>query len=160
MTVLVFVIAAIIIGIDQLLKFIAVSTIKIDGPVSIFDGLVRFIYVENKGAAFGMLENQRWIFITITVVVIALFIYYILKKKITSKLFLAASALLIGGGVANLIDRIFLGYVVDYLQLSFFSPVCNFADYCVVIGTGLLIIYVIFFSDAFKKQDSVDKLNG
>ena len=54
---------------------------------------------------------------------------------------------LIGGGIGNLIDRIAYGYVVDYLSLTFFSPVCNFADYCITIGVILLAVYLLFFSD-------------
>lgn len=157
MTAFVFVIAAVIIGLDQLFKYLAVVNLQNGGDFSIIGGLVRFIYVENKGAAFGMLENQRWIFISVTVLVIVVFSAYLIKKRVKNKLLMTASAMLIGGGIANLIDRISLGYVVDYIQLSFFNPVCNFADYCVVIGTALLIIYLFFFSDSLKSAKRVDK---
>lgn len=72
-------------------------------------------------------------------------------------MFAASIALIVGGGIGNLIDRIFLGYVVDYLQLSFFPPVCNFADYCVVAGTALLMVYILFFSDAMNKDKKTRK---
>ena len=59
---------------------------------------------------------------------------------------------IIGGGIGNLIDRIRLSYVIDYLQLSFFSPVCNFADYCITAGTVMLVVYLLFFSNLDKKK--------
>ena len=80
----------------------------------------------------------------------------IIKNGNKSKLFSISAALIIGGGIGNLIDRIFLGYVIDYLQLSFFSPVCNFADYCISIGTVLLVINLLLFSD-MKDEKKIDK---
>ena len=68
-------------------------------------------------------------------------------------------AYIIGGGIGNLIDRIFLGYVIDYLQLSFFSPVCNFSDYAITVGTVLLVIYLLFFSDSSKAKPQKEKDN-
>ena len=67
------------------------------------------------------------------------------------------AGLIIGGGIGNLIDRIFYGYVIDYISLSFFPPVCNFADYAITIGTILLIIYVLFFSNTFDNSEKVAK---
>ena len=78
------------------------------------------------------------------------FIYLIKYKNLNDKMFLTAAALIISGGLGNLIDRLFLGYVVDYIKLSFFSPICNFADYCITFGTIILIIYVVFFYKDIK----------
>ena len=63
--------------------------------------------------------------------------------------------MIIGGGIGNLIDRVFLGYVIDYIQLSFFPPVCNFADYCITAGTILFVIYIFFVSDFFQKKETL-----
>ena len=71
-------------------------------------------------------------------------------KKLLS--LLLAAALMIGGGIGNLIDRIWRGFVVDYLSLSFFPPVCNFADYCITIGAFLFVIVLLFFGGKDKKQ--------
>ena len=68
-------------------------------------------------------------------------------------------AVIIGGGIGNLIDRIFYGFVVDYISVSFFPPVCNFADYCITVGTLLLIVYVLFFSNVMKSEKKVNKSN-
>lgn len=141
-----FIVALLIVVADQLIKLLVVNTIKVDGSVSILNGLVNFLYCENKGMAFGMLQNARWLFIGFTLVVMIGIVIYMIKTKPKSKFLLTSLALILGGGIGNLIDRIFLGYVIDYIQLSFFSPVCNFADYCITIGTALLVIYILFFS--------------
>lgn len=141
-----FIVALLIVVADQLIKLLVTNTIKVDGSVSILNGLVNFTYCENKGMAFGMLQNARWLFIGFTAIVMLGIVIYMIKTKPKNKFLLASLALILGGGIGNLIDRIFLGYVIDYIQLSFFSPVCNFADYCITIGTALLVIYILFFS--------------
>ena len=75
---------------------------------------------------------------------------------INSKLFITSAILIIGGGIGNLVDRIFLGYVVDFIKISFFPPAFNFADCCVTIGAVLMVIYLLFFTD-FKDEK---KING
>lgn len=158
MPLLVIILSAVIVGIDQLIKYFVYNFLKPVGSVDVIPGLFSLDYVENKGAAFGMMANMRWVFIVFTIVVIAIILYVVFKKKITNKLFIASAILLIGGGIGNLIDRIFLGFVIDYLSVSFFPPVCNFADYCITIGTVLLLVYLLFFSDYFKSNKK-DKLN-
>ena len=158
MPLLVIILSAVIVGIDQLIKYFVYNFLQPVGSVDVIPGLFSFDYVENKGAAFGMMANMRWVFIVFTIVVIAIILYVVFKKKITNKLFIASAILLIGGGIGNLIDRIFLGFVIDYLSISFFPPVCNFADYCITIGTVLLLVYLLFFSDYFKSNKK-DKLN-
>ena len=158
MPLLVIILSAVIVGIDQLIKYFVYNFLKPVGSIDVIPGLFSLDYVENKGAAFGMMANMRWVFIVFTIVVIAIILYVVFKKKITNKLFIASAILLIGGGIGNLIDRIFLGFVIDYLSISFFPPVCNFADYCITIGTVLLLVYLLFFSDYFKSNKK-DKLN-
>lgn len=159
MPLLVIILSAVIVGLDQLIKYLVYTFLKPVGTVEVIPGLFSLKYVENKGAAFGMMANMRWVFIIFTIVVIGILLFMIFKKKINSKLFTASAILLIGGGIGNLIDRIFLGYVIDYLSISFFPPVCNFADYCITIGTVLLLVYLLFFSDYFKsnKKDSLNE---
>ena len=150
--IIVFIAAAFLAAADQLFKILVTNTLKPDKSVSIPGGLVNFQYLENRGMAFGMLKDFRWIFIVFTLAVIIGIVVYLAKVKPTNKLLLTALALVTGGGIGNLIDRIFLGYVVDYIQLSFFQPVCNFADYCITFGTVLLLIYIVFFSDKEDKK--------
>ncbi len=144
-------------AIDYIIKILVINNLKPISSFAVIPGLFSLTYVENRGAAFGMLSDARWVFITFTVIVIAVMIYLMFKKRITSKLFNISAVLIIGGGIGNLIDRIFYGYVVDYLSVSFFPPVCNFADYCITVGAALLVIYLMFFSDFLSKKD---KNNG
>ena len=143
--------AAVLVVIDQIIKYFIVQGLAPNGSMSVIDGLLSLTYVENRGVAFGMFQNHVWIFVIITSLLIGAFIWLIVRKKITGKLFCISAALMIGGGVGNLIDRIFRGFVVDYLSLSFFPPVCNFADYCITIGTVLLVIVLLFQSGKDNK---------
>ncbi len=144
------ILAGLVVAVDQIIKYFVSTYLQPIGSFEVIPNLFSLTYVENRGAAFGMLANSRWLFIAITIIVTVFLIIVVLKNKIHSKLFSASMILIIGGGIANLIDRIFLGYVVDYLSLSFFPPVCNFADYCICIGAALLVVYILFFSDKEK----------
>lgn len=140
---------------DQVIKYFISTNLKPVGSVTVIDNILDFTYVENKGVAFGMFSGMRWIFIALTAILICAIVIYMFKKKPQSKLFYACVALIVGGGIGNLIDRIFYGYVIDYISLSFFSPVCNFADYCITIGTVMLVVYVLFFSKDLNGQKKV-----
>ena len=140
MTIPIMVIA--LIALDQITKHIVAAS-----PNNIFDVIPGFFsihYVENRGAAFGMMQNKQLFFIIITVVIFSVLGYVLTKYKIEGKLFYAATILIFAGGIGNLIDRIFRGYVVDFLQFSFFPPVCNLADYFITVGAVMLIISVSF----------------
>lgn len=142
---------------DQVIKLLVSTYLKEIGSVSVIDNLLSFTYVENSGVAFGSFAGNRWLFVVLTSALIAAIIFYMFKKKPKSRLFYTSVALIIGGGIGNLIDRIAYGYVIDYISLSFFPPVCNFADYCITVGTVLLMVYVLFFSDTAKKDIKNDK---
>ncbi|MDD6488308.1 MAG: signal peptidase II [Clostridia bacterium] len=163
---LVMILSAVIVIIDQVIKYFVLEFLVPVGSVTVIDNLLSLVYVENRGAAFGIFQNQVWIFAVITLLMIAVFVYILISGKIKGKLFTTAAILIIGGGIGNLIDRIFRGFVVDYLSLSFFPPVCNFADYCITIGAVLFIISIFITSDKKSektlKSDSVntDKNNG
>ena len=153
---LVLILSVVVAAVDYILKLLVINNFKPVGTVEVIPGLFSLKYVENKGAAFGMLSDARWIFIAFTIVIIIALIIIMIRKNINSKLFNIAAILIIGGGIGNLIDRIFYGYVVDYLSISFFPPVCNFADYCITIGAVLMVIYLLFFSDFIKKDKKND----
>ena len=151
-------ITAIIIGVllvaaDQLSKLYALNVIKPQGTITVIDNFYYFTYVENRGAAFGIMQNQQMFFVIVTLLIFAAFGYVLKKYKIEGKLFFAAVVLIFGGGVGNLIDRIFRGYVVDFLQFSFFPPVCNLADYFISVGAVLLIISVLFCKKNIAKRE-------
>ncbi|MBQ6153117.1 MAG: signal peptidase II [Ruminococcus sp.] len=152
MIALYFAIAALVVAVDQLTKYLIVTNVKPQGSSGFIPHLLSFVYSENRGVAFGLFQDATWLFIVLTSIVIVVFLFLLIKYYKTGKLFSIASALIIGGGIGNLIDRIRLGYVVDFLQLSFFNPICNLADYAISIGTFLLIIYLLFFYKPKKKN--------
>lgn len=150
--------AAVIVAIDQVSKYLIVENLKVEGnSVSVINGLLDFTLSYNDGMAFGIGSSVfRWIFVAIMIIVGGILIYLMFKPKYNHTLFLTASALVIGGGVGNAIDRVLNGYVVDFLALSFFPPICNFADYAITVGTVLLLIYVIFI---YGKEDKKKLVN-
>ena len=144
----------VLIAADQITKYLTVTYLKPVSTVEIIKNILSFTYVENRGAAFGILQNSRWLFIIFTVVVIAVLIAYTIKKKISNKLYKISSALIIAGGIGNLIDRIFKGYVVDMIEVTFINyPVFNFADCCVVVGAILFCLYVLIYDGKTEKTD-------
>ena len=146
------IVGAVLVIIDQIIKYFVSVYLQPVGSVSVIDNLVSLTYVENKGVAFGMFSDMRWVFVALTSVLLAIIIFYMFRKRPKGKFFYICAALIIGGGIGNLIDRIFYGYVIDYLSLSFFPPVCNFADYCITAGTIMLVIYLLFFSDVLDSS--------
>lgn len=146
------IVGAVLVIIDQIIKYFVSAYLQPVGSVSVIDNLFSLTYVENKGVAFGMFSDMRWVFVALTSVLLAIIIFYMFKKRPKGKFFYICAALIIGGGIGNLIDRIFYGYVIDYLSLSFFPPVCNFADYCITAGTIMLVSYLLFFSDVLDSS--------
>ncbi|MVB10663.1 Lipoprotein signal peptidase [Caprobacter fermentans] len=147
MPLIILLLSVLVIAADQVLKLLVIQYLKPDGVKTIFDGLLSFVYVENRGAAFSILQNQRWLFIGITLVICILIIYALFRYGNHEFFSYAASALIVGGGIGNLIDRILKGFVVDYIHVSFFPAIFNFGDCCVTVGTVFLMIHVLFFAD-------------
>ena len=136
----------------EIIRFFVVANLKPDGVVHAVPSLLDLVYSENRGVAFGMFQNGTVFFAITTSIVIIVAAIFLIKNYKKNKLFSIALSLIIGGGLGNLYERIVHGYVVDYLRLSFFPPICNFADYCITAGTICLIIYLIFFSDYLKSD--------
>ncbi len=152
------IIMAVLIACDQILKYWAVTKLM---PVGTMDfikfgdtDILGLRYVENYGAAFSSFSGARVFLIVLTsVMIIALGVWAVRDKKKHPFMMVSTSAV-IAGGIANLIDRIRLGYVVDYLEVRFFNfAIFNFADICVVLGAICLVIYVIFLEPKVKNQD-------
>ena len=132
---------------DQVTKVFATKLLAGGEPFELIDGVFRFTYVENKGAAFGMLADNRWVFMIISTVAIGALIVYLWKFRPESKLACAALSMIIGGGIGNMIDRVFLGYVVDFLDFCAFPSlwmwVFNVADAFVCVGAGMLMLWLV-----------------
>lgn len=131
--------------IDQITKIITLKQLAPIGSVTIIENILSFTYVENRGAAFGIMQNSRIFFLIFTVILIGAIIYYTIKTKQNSKFYLISTSLIIAGGIGNFIDRLFRGYVVDMIEVTFIDyPVFNFADICIVIGAILFCVYMLF----------------
>ena len=151
---IVLVTAAVLVGLDQLFKWLAIENLSGIATFPLLDGIFHLTYVENRGAAFGIMNGWGIALIILTTVVLAGLVWLLLKGKFKHPFLLVAITLFIGGGVGNLIDRVFRQFVVDYLDFRLINfAVFNFADCCIVIGTIFLCIYVLFLSDKEKKED-------
>ena len=119
------------------------------GDVPLWDGILHLTYVENTGAAFGMMKNQRWIFLLFSsVAIIVLSVYAVVERKKLGEMGGISLALIIGGGIGNMIDRIGAGYVTDFVNFKLIGfAVFNYADAAVCVGAVLLMVYVLFFAD-------------
>lgn len=139
-----FCLAALIVFLDQLSKYLTVLYLKPVGTFPIIRNALHLTYVENRGAAFGMLENSRWVFMLVSSVAIVALSVYLIYKKPQNRLLCVALSFIIGGGIGNMIDRVFLGYVVDMIDFRLINfAVFNVADSFVCVGAGLLMLYLI-----------------
>ena len=129
---------------DQLTKWLAVAELKGQASFPLWEGVLHFTYVENTGAAFGSFKDHRWVFMVIsTVAIIALVAYYFLGRP-HDRLTTTALAFITGGGIGNMIDRILLGYVVDFIDFTLIDfAVFNVADSFVCVGVGLMFLALI-----------------
>ena len=135
------------VGLDQLSKYLVVANMGLHESVDIIPGVLRFTYIQNDGAAFGSMDEHRWIFMVLSTVAIIGILVYLFWKKPQDKLLLSSLILITGGGVGNMIDRVALGYVIDFIDFCAFPKiwmwVFNIADSCVCIGAGLLALWLI-----------------
>ncbi|AEF17492.1 MULTISPECIES: signal peptidase II [Thermoanaerobacterium] len=129
--------------IDQISKYFVVRYLKPIGTFPIIDNVFNFTYVENKGAAFGILQNKTVFFIIITVIVGTILVYSIINIP-SSTFYKFTLSMILGGAIGNLIDRVRLGYVVDFIDFRFFPAVFNLADSMIVVGAILLCYTLIF----------------
>ena len=124
--------------IDQLVKHLVVSTMHLGQSFPVIKGIFHITYVLNPGAAFGMLEHQRWLFIVVALAAVLLGVFFYRKLQQESILMRSGAGLLLGGAVGNLADRIQSGLVVDFLDFRVW-PVFNIADIAICAGAGILI---------------------
>lgn len=132
------------VGLDQLTKFLSVVFLKPISTLPIIKDVIHLTYVENRGAAFGMLKDQRWIFIIISTVAIITMLAYLYLGHADNLLMAVSLSMIISGGIGNMIDRLALGYVVDFIDFRLINfAVFNGADSFVCVGAGLLLLSVI-----------------
>ena len=145
---------------DQLTKFWAADVLRNGESIKIIGNFLRFTYAENRGAAFSILQNQRIFFLVITVIMLIILGVIYFKNKNMSKLSKLSIAMIAGGAIGNFIDRLRLGYVIDFIDVRFGSfydfPVFNIADSVVVCGTILMIILILF--NKFEMSGSNERI--
>ncbi len=150
---------------DQLAKLIVVQTMELYESIVLIPRIFSFTYIHNYGAAWGIFKDARWVFIVATSVALVVLPIVLYKLRRVHTLFSLSLSLIIGGAAGNMIDRVFLGYVVDFLEFTFIDfPVFNIADVAIVVGTFMLAFYVIFldktlFVDKKKKTEGEDEAN-
>ena len=116
------IIAVILVAVDQIVKNWAAETL-IKGDIAIIENVLYLKYAENTGVAFSMFSDNRWVLVIVTSVMLAAVLAFFLSGKVSGKLEVFSLSLLLSGGVGNLIDRISLGYVIDYIDVR----IINFA---------------------------------
>ncbi|MCU9612178.1 signal peptidase II [Caldibacillus lycopersici] len=150
-----YLITLLIIGIDQLTKWLIVAKMQYGESITIIEDFLYITSHRNQGAAWGILQGQMWFFYLITVLVIGFLIYYLQKHGKGKPLFSIAIALMLGGAIGNFIDRLFRKEVVDFINVYIFNydfPIFNVADSALVVGVTLLIIQMLLEERKSKKE--------
>ena len=148
-------IVAIIVS-DQIIKAFIVDWLKPQGSVSIVGDLLRLTFVTNTGVAFGMLTGIPYVLIVPIVILIGVLVFYLVKTLGQSFLLTLALSLELGGALGNLIDRLRLGYVVDFVKVPYW-PAFNLADSCVVIG-AIGLAFVLLWQDRDSSAPNPDSV--
>jgi signal peptidase II len=151
-------IIAVTVFLDQITKYLTIFYLKPIDTFPIIENVIHFTYVENTGAAFGMMKDARWVFMIVSTVAIVGILFYMIRKKPQSTMEGISLSLIVGGGIGNMIDRILLGYVVDMIDFRLINfAVFNVADSFVCIGAGLMILYLIL---DMVKEAKAEKLHA
>lgn len=142
----------VLVCIDQITKYLAVLNLKGQEDFILIKNILELHYLENKGAAFGMLQNQKMFFVIITMIIIAFIIYVIFKLPNKGyKLFEITLMFILSGAIGNFIDRIRFDYVVDFIYFKLIDfPIFNVADIYVSVFTFVLIVLLVF---VYKEND-------
>jgi signal peptidase II len=140
--VMIFIIVLATLSLDQLIKFLITKNLFQNQSIPIIKGIFHITLVHNRGAAFGILKNQIPLFIITSLFAIIL-IYFNLKENRQSKSYSIALSLILAGALGNLVDRLFFGYVIDFLDFRIW-PVFNVADSAITIGAILLGWSILF----------------
>ena len=136
---------AVLVVIDQLIKLLVLEYLQPIGSLPLIDGIIQLRYAENTGAAFGSFSGHTTTLSVFTFVAILVGIIFLLSKKIKFGVEYVCITLVIAGGAGNLIDRVFRGFVVDYIEPLFIDfAVFNFADILVTCSAIVLVIWTIY----------------
>ena len=147
-------ISILVVTLDQLSKTIVANNMQVGESIVLIKNLFSLTYVRNEGAAWGILANHRWIFLVLTAIAIIAIPIITYKLRDFGYFFGTSMALIWGGAIGNMIDRLFYGSVVDFIEATFIDfPVFNIADSCVVVGGIMLFIYLVFINKTLFKSE-------
>ncbi len=133
-----------LVGIDQLIKYFVIEYLKPIGVFELIEGFIRLRYVENTGAVFGSFSSHTAVLTVVSIILLIVTVYFLVSQKNKSKLVSFTLLLMIAGGIGNIIDRIRLHFVVDYIEPTFIDfAVFNFADCLITVGAFVLMIYLV-----------------
>ncbi|WP_413301418.1 signal peptidase II [Bacillus sp. 1P10SD] len=153
-----YLIALFVILLDQITKWLIVSKMNLGDSIPIIDNILYITSHRNRGAAWGILQGQMWLFYVITIIVIVAIMYYIQKAAKGKWLLGVSLALMLGGAIGNFIDRVVRKEVVDFIHTYIFTynfPVFNIADSALVVGVVVLMIQMLR-----EERESKEKLHG
>ncbi len=138
---------------DQVTKFAALEKLAPIGTYPLIEDIFHFTYVENRGAAFGMLADHRWVFMVLSTVAILGMLGWLFWEKPKSWWIRVSAAFVIAGGIGNMIDRVRLGYVVDFIDCRFIDfYVFNVADSFVCVGCGMFLVWAVYMEIMERKK--------
>lgn len=144
-------------GLDQLMKYFAVMHLTKLNTIPLIADVFHLTYCENPGAGFGIFADYTWLLSIFTAAVVFAVVVCVVIKRPKHPALITALTFMTGGAVGNLIDRVRLGYVVDFLDFRLINfPIFNVADCFVTVGAVILAVYIIFFSekDGAKKEQT------
>ena len=147
------------IGLDQLTKILVLENMELYESIPLIKNVLHITYIQNRGAAFGMLSDNRWIFMVLSSVAIVGIGVYLFRFCRERMLLQTGLALILGGGVGNMIDRIAYGYVVDMIDFcpfDFWVWIFNVADSCVCVGAGIVLLSLVIDIIKEAKQKKND----
>ena len=143
-------IIVLMLGLDQVSKWLVRDAMDLDQSIPIISSLMSLTYIENRGAAFGIMAGGRVLFIALTFLLLAFLLWYRHQNKHQSLLLEMSTGLIIAGALGNLIDRILKGSVTDFIDFHFF-PIFNVADIAVTCGVFLMAVFI--FKDENKSTN-------
>ena len=156
------VIAAAAVILDQISKLWVLRSFELGESREVLSGILNWTYIQNKGAALGMLSEHRWVFMILSAVLIAAIMLFIVFSKDISRSLVVVLAMILGGGIGNMIDRFAYGYVIDFIDvkfLPFWKWIFNVADIFVTVGAVLLAAVYILTELKRKKETGNDGTN-
>jgi len=158
-----FIIGIILFAADFVTKYLTVNSFELYESITVIDGILDFTRYHNTGGPWSLFDNFSFIFVIATIAIFVGEFFFFKKHPLTHPVSKLSAALINAGALGNFVDRIFRGYVVDMIKVTFIDyPVFNFADCCIVAGCILMCIYVLFIDSSTKGNppECKEKENG